>query len=160
MPRLRIDWTAILVVAAAGLLVLLLLGGTGAAPASRFVADPVISPGALNPDVTPETLDSTVCVSGWTATIRPPSEYTAQLKVEQLRAYGFPGKPEDYQQDHLISLGLGGHPTDPRNFWPEPYPRAREVDTLERELHDRLCAREMSLEEVQREILRVKQTEG
>ena len=30
----------------------------------------------------------------------------------------------DYQEDHLISLELGGNPTDPRNLWPEPYPRA------------------------------------
>jgi hypothetical protein len=26
-----------------------------------------------------------------------------------------------YEYDHLISLQLWGHPTDPRNLWPEPY---------------------------------------
>ena len=25
-----------------------------------------------------------------------------------------------YEEDHLIPLELGGHPTDPKNLWPEP----------------------------------------
>jgi hypothetical protein len=26
----------------------------------------------------------------------------------------------DYEEDHLVPLGLGGSPTDTRNLWPEP----------------------------------------
>ncbi|MGW4529241.1 hypothetical protein [Amycolatopsis sp. NPDC004378] len=33
--------------------------------------DPACTPGALNPDVTQASIGSTICVSGWTATIRP-----------------------------------------------------------------------------------------
>src|SRR5216683_2609243 len=27
--------------------------------------------------------------------------------------------PAHYEEDHLVSLELGGHPRDPRNLWPE-----------------------------------------
>jgi hypothetical protein len=156
---LRRDATTLLLGAALVLLALLLLhhragGGT------RFVADPAITPGSLNPAVTRATLATTVCVSGWTATIRPPTEYTNHLKLVQLRQYGFPGGPADYQEDHFISLGLGGNPTDPRNLWPEPWPRARAVDTIERELHADLCAGRHSLAEVQRRIAAIKDADG
>ena len=42
--------------------------------------------GALNPAVTQATIRTTICVSGWTATIRPPVSYTAPLKLAQMRA--------------------------------------------------------------------------
>ena len=43
-------------------------------PAHAVLADPVRTPGVLNPDVTPGTIRSTICKKGWTATIRPPVE--------------------------------------------------------------------------------------
>ncbi|MDX6675550.1 MAG: hypothetical protein QOH11_2968 [Solirubrobacteraceae bacterium] len=158
MPRIRLDPTTLLLAAAVLLAALLLLHRSH--PASRFRADPTLTPGALNPAVTPTTLATTVCVRGWTATIRPPTEYTNHLKVVQLRQYGFPGSTADYQEDHFISLGLGGHPTDPHNFWPEPWPRARAVDTIERDLHDKLCHGQLSLEEVQHRIAALKYADG
>src|SRR5690349_5507418 len=95
--------------------------------------------GALNPDVRQGTIGATICSKGWTHTVRPPPEYTSQLKVEQLRAFGLAGGPRGYQEDHLISLELGGHPTDPRNLWPEPHPRAEQVDRIENELNRKVC---------------------
>ena len=83
---------------------------------------------------------------GWTKTIRPPTSYTNELKQKQMREYGVGGSMSDYQEDHLISLELGGHPTDPRNLWPEPYPRASEVDSIENELNAKVCSGELSLE--------------
>jgi hypothetical protein len=158
MPRIRLDPTTLLLAAAVLLAALLLLHRSH--PASRFRADPTLTPGALNPAVTSDTLATTVCIPGWTATIRPPTEYTNHLKVVQLRQYGFPGSTADYQEDHFISLGLGGHPTDPHNFWPEPWPRARAVDTVERELHNKLCHGQLSLEEVQHRIAALKYADG
>jgi hypothetical protein len=156
---LRLDATTLLLGVALVLLALLLLHGRGG-HATRFVADPAITPGALNPAVTQGTLATTVCIVGWTATIRPPTEYTNHLKLVQLKQYGFPGGPADYQEDHFISLGLGGSPTDPRNLWPEPWPRARAVDTVERQLHDDLCAGRRSLADVQRRIAAIKDSDG
>ena len=66
-----------------------------------------------------------------------------------MRAYGEAGSPSDYQEDHLISLELGGHPTDPRNLWPEPYPRASQVDQIENELNAKVCDGSLSLGDAQ-----------
>jgi hypothetical protein len=64
--------------------------------------------------------------------------------------YGEAGPPGAYQEDHLISLELGGDPTDPRNLWPEPYPRASNVDRMENALNAQVCAGGLSLDEAQR----------
>jgi hypothetical protein len=117
---------------------------------ARVTASWTATPGVLNPEVSQETIGQTICVRGWTRTVRPPTEYTSQLKVEQLRASGRPGGPDDYQEDHLISLELGGHPTDPRNLWPEPHPRAEQVDRIENELNRKVCSGELTLAEAQR----------
>ena len=113
------------------------------------VADPTRTPGVLNPDVTQANIRSTICRRGWTRTIRPPTEYTNELKRKQMRQYGEPGSLSDYQEDHLISLELGGDPTDPRNLWPEPYPRAAEVDRIENELNAEVCSGQLTLAQAQ-----------
>ena len=77
----------------------------------------------------------TICRRGWTRTVRPPVGYTNALKRRGLRQYGLARAASRYQEDHLISLELGGNPTDPRNLWPEPYPRAAAVDQIENELN-------------------------
>ena len=119
------------------------------AGAPVVVADPVRTPGVLNPDVTQATIGATICVQGWTRSIRPPTEYTNALKLRQMRAYRETGPPSAYQEDHLISLELGGHPTDPRNLWPEPYPRAWHVDTIENELNAQVCGGSLTLAQAQ-----------
>jgi hypothetical protein len=131
-------------------------------PASRATirASPVLTPGALNPNVTQANIHETICVRGWTKTVRPPVEYTNALKVEQMRKYGETGDPSDYQEDHLISLELGGDPRDPRNLWPEPYPRAAKVDTIENELNAQVCSGELSLADAQRKESALKHTDG
>jgi hypothetical protein len=131
-----------------------------AAPAPTVVADPVRTPGVLNAAVTQATIGDTICLRGWTRTIRPPSDYTTALKRTQLVEYGLTGEPSDYQEDHLISLELGGDPTDPRNLWPEPYPRASAVDRIENELHDRVCRGELSLADAQKKEAELKHTQG
>src|SRR5947208_11671000 len=128
--------------------------------AHSILADPVRTPGVLNPDVTQANIRSTICRHGWTATIRPPTSYTNALKRKQMRQYGETGSLSDYQEDHLISLELGGNPTDPRNLWPEPYPRAAAVDRIENDLNARVCAGELSLGSAQVEEAELKHTQG
>ena len=48
-----------------------------------------LTPGTVNPAVTPETLATTICRSGWATSVRPPSAYTSALKVVQIREYGY-----------------------------------------------------------------------
>jgi len=123
-------------------------------------ASPSLTPGALNPDVTQANIDETICARGWTKTVRPPVDYTNELKLKQMRLYGLTGSPRDYQEDHLISLELGGDPRDPRNLWPEPYPRAAKVDTIENELNAKVCSGTLTLAEAQHRESALKHRDG
>ncbi|HEY3921973.1 MAG TPA: hypothetical protein VGL76_07645 [Gaiellaceae bacterium] len=128
-----------------------LLGRGRHASVSAVLADPVRTPGVLNPAVTQATIRSTICVHGWTATVRPPTSYTNGLKQQQMPEYGETGSLSAFQEDHLISLELGGSPTDPRNLWPEPYPRAGNVDKIENELNSKVCSGTLTLAEAQQD---------
>jgi hypothetical protein len=123
-------------------------------------ADPVRTPGVINPDVTQASIGTTICKQGWTRSVRPPTDYTSELKIRQMREYGVGGLPPDYQEDHLISLELGGHPTDPRNLWPEPIERALKVDRTENELNGKVCSGELTLSEAQKRESTLKHTDG
>jgi len=97
-------------------------------------------------------------VSGWTATIRPDSSSTTELKVQQLASgYTYKGDTAkgDYEEDHLISLELGGAPSAKANLWPEPYNSpegARVKDVVENKLHSLVCDHAVSLATAQRAI--------
>jgi hypothetical protein len=141
----------LLLAAAIGLLVYAAAGcGRREPERGSVLASPTLTPGVLNAAVTQSTIRSTICKRGWTSTVRPPTTYTSALKLRQLAAYGLTGPPAAYQEDHLISLELGGHPTDPRNLWPEPYPRAAEVDRIENDLNGQVCSGALSLAAAQR----------
>ena len=161
LDRVRItlpDVAVALLVLALVALSVVHFGGGSSAPA--VLASTSMTPGSLNPDVTQDTIGRTICVRGWTATVRPPTEYTNQLKAEQMPLYGESGSAADYQEDHLISLELGGNPTDPKNLWPEPYPRAADVDKIENELNDKVCSGELTLAEAQRQESALKHDDG
>jgi hypothetical protein len=120
--------------------------------------DSACTPGALNPDVTPATIDSTICKHGWTATIRPPVSMTGPMKLESMKQYGVGGKsPGDYEYDHLVSLELGGAPDDQRNLWPEPHTVGGDEgsfakDKVENKLKRAVCNGTMSLADAQHTI--------
>ena len=158
--RRRPELLPVALAAAAALALLLLLGARGSPALWPDRASWTLTPGVLNPQVTQGTIAQTICVDGWTSSIRPPTEYTNELKLEQMETYAREGEPADYQEDHLISLGLGGHPTDPRNLWPQPIHRALRVDRLERDLHEAVCSGRTTLAEAQRRISQLKHTEG
>ncbi|MER6048785.1 hypothetical protein K2224_09460 [Streptomyces sp. BHT-5-2] len=82
--------------------------------------DPKCTPGATNPKVTPQTLKTTICRSGYTKDIRPPVSITGREKTANAKSYGYTSSLHDAEYDHLISLQLGGDPNDPRNLWVEP----------------------------------------
>ena len=127
---------------------------------ARIVADPVRTPGVVNPQVTQANIGSTICRHGWTRTIRPPVTYTDALKRKQMQLYGETGPLSGYQEDHLISLELGGHPTDPRNLWPEPYPRAAQVDQIENQLNAEVCDGTLTLAQAQQRESDLKHSQG
>ena len=115
--------------------------------------DPSLTPGAINPDVTQANIQQTVCVKGFTKTIRPPASFTNKLKKRQLRQYDYDDRnPKHYEEDHLIALSIGGAPNDPRNLWPEPRNSewgASKKDRLEFVMYKMVCAQEISLVDAQ-----------
>jgi hypothetical protein len=151
---------ALLVAVALVLVGIAIASPHGSPSKGPYHADAARTPGVLNPDVTQRNINSTICVRGWTKTIRPPTSYTNALKEKQMREYGVGGSTSDYQEDHLISLELGGHPTDPRNLWPEPYPRASAVDSIENDLNGKVCSGELTLESAQLKESALKHSDG
>ena len=141
-------------------IVVVALAPRGSGGSHGIVADPRRTPGVLNPDVTQANIRSTICKHGWTSTIRPPSSYTDDLKRRQMRQYRENGTTSDYQEDHFISLELGGDPTDPRNLWPEPYPRASQMDQTENQLNAEVCSGQLTLAQGQAEEAHIKYTQG
>jgi hypothetical protein len=150
----------LLALAAASVLAALAFQGGGSSELSPQRASWTLTPGAANPDVTQATIGDTVCKSGWTRTVRPPTDYTTGLKRTQMKEYGRTGSLSDYQEDHLISLELGGDPTDPRNLWPEPYPRAADVDREENRLNGLVCSGALDLADAQARESAMKHTAG
>jgi hypothetical protein len=116
--------------------------------------NPLLTPGAINPDVTQSNIHSTVCVKGFTKTVRPPRYYTNKLKRAQIRQYAYADTdPRDYEEDHLVPLSVGGHPDDPHNLWPQPRNSewsANRKDELEYAIYRGLCNGEISLAEAQK----------
>ncbi len=115
-----------------------------------------VTPGATNPAVTQSTIDSTICVAGYTRRIRPAESYTERLKFRQLDGgYNLHGdtSARDYEEDHLVPLEVGGSPSAVANLWPEPrhlvWGSARK-DRLEDVMHALVCRGAVSLRAAQR----------
>lgn len=119
--------------------------------------DAKLTPGVTNPAVTQDNLKDTICKIGWTKTIRPTASYTNKLKLTQMAAMGLPGSPRDYEEDHLISLELGGNPSATANLWPELWVSptgwgARKKDVIETYLKRQVCGGRVTLVEAQQAI--------
>ena len=129
-----------------------------ASAASPVLPDKKITPGAINSSVIQSNIRSTICISGYTKTIRPTSSYTTKLKKQQLAStYSRYGSTDTtlFEEDHLIPLELGGNPTDPKNLWPEPWSgdsNARIKDKLENALHALVCSGSLPLRTAQKAI--------
>lgn len=117
-----------------------------------------VTPGANNSAVTQANIHSTICVRGYTKTIRPPAAYTTKLKKQQLvSTYSRYGSTDTslFEEDHLIPLEVGGNPTDPKNLWPEPWTgdsNARIKDKLENAMHSLVCNDSLPLKTAQKAI--------
>jgi len=93
------------------------------APAAAQERAPV--PGQVDTRVTQSTITSTICEPGYTTKVRPPRKFTDAIRRRLVN--GLPGSSQDYELDHLIPLGLGGHPHLPTTcgFRPGRRQRAR-----------------------------------
>lgn len=117
--------------------------------AGLWVQNPTLTPGVIDPAVTQANIHSTICVRGYTKTVR---HVTTSMKTQVYHAYGIMShKPGSYEVDHLISLELGGS-NDFGNLWPEPYfgaDNAHDKDYWENELHRQVCNGSITLSRAQ-----------
>lgn len=119
--------------------------------------DPSCTPGVTNPAVTQATIHSTICVSGWTSTIRPPTSYTNKLKQQGIIDYGYRDTSmSDYEEDHFLALEDGGDPRDPHNLWPEPHSgdaNSYNKDGVETKVKNAICNGTVTLAAAQHAML-------
>jgi hypothetical protein len=161
-PHRFLGAAAALTLAAAGLITGTFTGTAQAAGTCSQsylpLPDATCQPGALNSAVTQSTISSTICVGGYSSSIRPSTSYTNALKVTQIAQYGYSDtSTADYEEDHLIPLSLGGNPTSPLNLWPEPRysvgsETAADKDTVEYKLYQAVCAGTVKLAPAQQAI--------
>lgn len=129
---------------------------TAVAARNPGLPNPTLTPGAANPAVTPASIHSTICVAGYSSSVRPSESYTEALKFRQLdTGYNLGGdtRASDYEEDHLIPLEVGGSPTSVRNLWPEPWNvtwNAGRKDHLENVMHELVCSGQVGLRAAQR----------
>jgi hypothetical protein len=109
--------------------------------------------GSIDSDVTPDTLSSTVCVSGYTKSVRPDAGYTNGIKLEMLREAGIGRSAlSEYTLDHIIPLAIGGHPSDRSNLQLQTVEDAKRKDRVEVKLQCLVCSGQVGLEEAQQQI--------
>jgi hypothetical protein len=108
---------------------------------------------ALNPSVTQSDIDTTICRSGWTKTIRPPATYTRALKLQQIKAEGLTGPVSSYEEDHRVPLELGGAPRDPMNLSPEAGASPNPKDHDESTFRELVCSGQLTLAEAQQQFI-------
>jgi len=108
---------------------------------------------ALNPDVDEETVDVTICVSGYTKSVRPATSYTNGVKRKLMREAGIDtARIGDYELDHIVPLALGGHPRKLSNLMLQPWEGqhgAKAKDVLEVRLQSLVCHGKLDLTDAQ-----------
>jgi hypothetical protein len=91
----------------------------------------------------------TICVAGWTTTVRPSTSFTQALKRTMLTRAGLdPKEAIKYELDHFVPLAVGGHPRSEDNLWLQRWDgdwNARVKDRLERRLQVMVCAGQITL---------------
>ena len=126
-----------------------------AAPAAAGdLPNQALTPGAIDPSVTQDNINTTICVSGYTKTVRPSSYKTGKMKLVSMKQYGYTDSPSNYEYDHLCPLAAGGCPDCTSNLFPEPYNStsgygARVKDKLENALHKKICNGDITLKDAQ-----------
>jgi len=104
---------------------------------------------ALNAAVSDATIGGTICLSGYTKSVRPPTSYTKRVKAARLSEAGIAQtRAREFELDHIVPLALGGHPRNPSNLALQPWDGehgAKMKDILERRLQELVCSGQVTL---------------
>jgi hypothetical protein len=109
--------------------------------------------GMVDPRVTQDNIQATICRPGWTQAVRPSRDVTDAIKRNL--AADMHVRARDYELDHIVPLDLGGAPLDLRNLTLQPWAgacNAHMKDDLERRLSIMVCAGDATLNGARHEI--------
>ena len=108
---------------------------------------------ALNPDVSQATIESTICVHGYSKSVRPGHAYARGIKIKLMaeRGYGI-AELLTHRLDHIVPLCLGGHPRDVSNLTVQPVWESYRKDRIEAKLQCLVCTGQVALDVAQRAV--------
>ena len=117
---------------------------------------PEVTRGAIDPNVTQENIQQTICVSGYTSRVRPSTSYTNRIKKQLMEEAGIdPSRAKEFELDHIIPLAVGGEPRTLENLqlqaW-EGTDGAKRKDRIEVKLQCLVCVGQVLLVVAPREI--------
>ena len=110
--------------------------------------------GALDPRVTQNNIQQTICRRGWVRSVRPTAEFSNSIKRWMMVEQGWEN-PADVELDHRVPLELGGAARDLKNLWLQPLRgpwNVRCKDALAVELSKAVCKGDAKLADAQDEI--------
>jgi hypothetical protein len=116
---------------------------------------PPETPGAIDPAVTQDNIDNTICRPGYARSARPAYAITGPLKRRMMDAQHPGERMADYELDHLIPISIGGAPLDMRDLWLQPrqgQANAGEKNVLAYVLWRLVCTHQVPLATAQRDI--------
>lgn len=90
------------------------------------------------------------CVTGYSASVRPPANYTNKIK-KSWTPVGH--TPSEYELDHFIPISIGGDPRSTNNLWMQTLADAKRKDVLEINLHKQVCSGKLTLKQAQERML-------
>lgn len=126
---------------------------TRATPALLALLSSACAAYPLNPDVTPATIHKTICVRGYSDTVRPSTSYTNPVKFRLMRQAGLQVSDKaDWALDHRIPIALGGHPRSLENLRLLTKHDNSRKSRIEVKLLCYVCTGQMSLGQAQQEI--------
>jgi hypothetical protein len=97
-----------------------------------------------NPNVTQTNIKQTICVPGWTKTIRPSYYQMSKIKNKMCTDAKIT-TCSDYILDHIIPLSVGGDPIALENLQLESKAKSYDKDNLERKTKTEVCAGRLTL---------------
>ena len=108
---------------------------------------------SLASDVTQSTIQQTICVKGYSSTVRPSTRFTNPIKFRLMRDAAIPESDKsDWALDHRVPIALGGHPRKLDNLQLLTTHDNGRKSRIEAKLLCYVCVGQMTLNQAQREV--------
>ena len=104
---------------------------------------------STNPAVTQANIHSTICVKGWSKTVRPTWANSNKVKRAMCKAQGMSRCSPGLVLDHVTPIEAGGSPTDAKNLQLQTAVAGHIKDVQENKARRDACSGRATLAEVQ-----------